>query len=59
MRLAILNARMLDMERGTENQVDLLIERGRLVRISPAGTQHALEAQRVIRADGMYVFPVL
>ena len=57
MRLAILNARMLDMERGTENQADLLIERGRLARISPAGTQPASEAHRVINADGMYAFP--
>lgn len=57
MRLAILNARMLDMELGTENQVDLLIEWGRITRISPASAQAGAEAHRVIRADGMYVFP--
>lgn len=57
MRLAILNARMLDMELGTENQVDLLIDQGRIVRISPAGTQARTEAHRVIQADGMYAFP--
>lgn len=57
MKLLIRNARILDMERRTEKQADISIERGKIAGIFPAGTFPAAGAQRIIEADGMYAFP--
>lgn len=57
MGLVIRNARVLDMEQGTQTLVDIAVERGRIAQISPAGTLQPSAFHRVIEADGMYAFP--